>query len=365
MSKRVYGGGEESQGGSSRVATILMTGSNGQLGSALRRRWSQPKYLSQFCVVASHHESLDVSDGKLVDETLEQICPDIVVNCAGYNDPCHAQRDRDECWKANVMGPSHLAKGCAERDILMVHISCDSVFGADNTKQAMAEDAARLAGLGFSVGDVDCCYDESCPCGPVDYCGATKLSGEHAILHAAHTHPEFQYWILRSASLFEHPWRTGTSYFWHLAELIKNHTSASSQPIPVVADVLMNLCYAPELAAAVSWMIENRQGEICKSGIYHMANGGTTTWYQVAQQLAMSMGAGNSFGAGINSVVPVSLAEYRSRYTGTMPPMSELGRYRALSTERYRSLGGPGFSNWREVVDSWCLAAGGSSMAVA
>jgi dTDP-4-dehydrorhamnose reductase len=344
----------------SKITTVLLLGSNGQLGSALRRCWSQDEYQQKLCIVASNHEALDISNKEAVENTLEQISPDVVVNCAGYNDPCSSQLDRDACWRTNSSGPSNLAEGCAKRGSLLVHISCDSVFGADNIRTLMLADAERLAGLGFCVDGIDCRYDENSPCGPVDYHGTTKLAGESSVLRIAASNRGFRYWILRTGSLFEYPWRVSDSYFYKLASMVKSN----GRTVPVVSDMLISLCYVPELVKAVDWMIENRwvKGEdsyLVDSGIYHMANEGTSTWLQVAKAL------GRSIGGNPDLVIPVKLEEYRRRYDGVMPPMNGLGRYRVLSTERYKALGGPQFSHWTDVVDKWCLAMGGTSLAVA
>jgi dTDP-4-dehydrorhamnose reductase len=343
-----------------KIATVLLLGSNGQLGSALRRKWSQEIYQQKLCVVASHHEALDISNAEAVERTLDQISPDIVINCAGFNGQCNDQGDRDACWRVNSMGPHHLADGCARRGKLLIHVSCDAVFGADNTKLAMLADVERLAGLGFCTDDVECRYDEDSPCGPVDYYGMTKLAGEHAILRAAANHPGFRYWIIRPGSLFEHPWRTGRSYFWQLAAMVQSRT----KKIHVPSDVLMSLCYVPELANAIDWMVERRwdRGEddfACATGVYHMANEGPATWYQVANQMARSLSGGT------DSIIPVSLATYRTKMAGVMPAINVLSRYRVLSTGRYTALGGPQFTHWTEAVDKWCVAMGGSSLAVA
>jgi dTDP-4-dehydrorhamnose reductase len=343
-----------------KITTVLLLGSNGQLGSALRRRWSQDEYQQKLCVVASHHEALDIADGDAVEATLEQISPDVVINCAGYNEPCSNQRERDTSWRSNAMGPHFLADGCAKRGILFTHISCDSVFGADSTRTAMVADSNRLAGLGFCIDSIECKYKETDPCGPVDFYGSTKLAGEYAVLRAAATYPNFRYWILRTGSLFEYPWRNGSSYFWDLASLIQS----STRNIPVPSDVQINLCYIPQLVKAVDWMLENRRtysggGLLCQSGVYHIANEGVTTWFQVAQQIARSLSGG------ANLVVPATLDDYRTRYGGTMPPIRELSTYRAMSTDRYKALGGPVMGGCVEAVDDWCVAVGGSSLAVA
>lgn len=337
---------------SSQITTIFLTGANGQLGSALRRRWSQDEYQSKFCVVASHHDILDISDKAAVKTALNQFCPDIVVNCAGFNAPCASQQDRENCWLVNAQGVKNLAEACVKRKTAFMHISCDSVFGAEDHRYAMLSDINRLYGLGFCIDDLDCRYTEDDLCGPVDFGGACKLAGENSIAQLAVAHPDFKYWVVRTGNLFEYPWRTSKSFLYSLALMIKGH----KKEIPIPADVLFSLCYAPEAAKAISWMLE-RPDKI-KPGIFHLANEGGVSWYQIANQLVAYLGGS------LDRIKPVTLSDYRRFCRGDMPPMDGVGRYKVLSTSKYQALGGPVFSQWRDVLDDWSLAFGGVAAAV-
>lgn len=351
---------EDEKGSNGQITTIFLTGANGQLGSALRRKWSQDEYQSKFCVVASHHDILDISDKDEVNSALEQFCPDIVVNCAGFNAPCLSQQDRDACWSANAFGTRNLAEACAKRKAIFVHVSCDSVFGADDHRYTMLTDINRLYGLGFCVDDLDCRYTEKSVCGPVDFGGACKLAGEQAVTQVSAAHPNFRYWILRPGNVFEYPWRTTRGFLYSLALMIKGH----KKELYVPADVLFSLCYAPEAAKAIGWMLENRDSTkkngslLMPSGVYHLANEGGVSWFQVANQLVAGLGGS------LDRIKPITLSDYRKHCLGDMPPLGGLGRYRVLSTDKYNSLGGPLFSPWKEVLDDWCAAFSGASAAV-
>ena len=350
------------------ITTIFLTGVNGQLGSALRRKWSQDEYQSKFCVVASHHDTLDISDRDAVSVALDQFCPDIVVNCAGFNRTCASQQDRVNCWKVNSLGVRNLAEACLKRKAFLVQLSCDSVFGADDNRYTMLSDINRLAGLGFCVDSLDCRYTENSLCGPADFNGACKLSGEAFIHQLKASNFDFNYWIIRTGYVFEYPWRASTNFLYAIANMLKS----SKKEIPMPVDVLFNLCYAPEAADAISWMIENRTvmhaekavGKWAKAscispGVYHLANPGGTSWYQVARQLAVFLGCNPE------RIKPVSVSTYKSVYRGDMPPVSGLGRYRILSTDKYESLDAPRFSVWKDVLDDWCVAYSGQAVSVA
>ena len=55
----------------------------------------------------------------------------IVVHAAAFTDVKRAERERDACWRVNVLGTRHVAQACARHDVLLVHISTDYVFAGD------------------------------------------------------------------------------------------------------------------------------------------------------------------------------------------------------------------------------------------
>jgi dTDP-4-dehydrorhamnose reductase len=136
-------------------APVLLTGATGRLGRELRTLLPG--------VLAPTRADLDVTDAASVRAALERWRPEVVVHAAAYTDVAGAERDRDACWRVNVLGTRHLAEACAAIGSLLVHVSTDYVFWGD----ADPERAARGG------------YREDDPTGPVrNYYALTKLAAE-------------------------------------------------------------------------------------------------------------------------------------------------------------------------------------------
>ena len=104
---------------------ILVTGSNGQLGSEIRELASMyPHY--QF--IYTDIDELDITDVFKVEGFFEYHNPDVVINCAAYTAVDRAETDRETAFRINARAAGILAKAAAESGAFLVHISTDYVF---------------------------------------------------------------------------------------------------------------------------------------------------------------------------------------------------------------------------------------------
>ncbi|WP_457623689.1 dTDP-4-dehydrorhamnose reductase, partial [Persephonella sp.] len=78
--------------------------------------------------VALGHEECDISDLNRVLEIFENVKPDIVINCAAYNQVDKAEEDFATTVKVNSLGVRNLAFACKKFDAFLVHYSTDYVF---------------------------------------------------------------------------------------------------------------------------------------------------------------------------------------------------------------------------------------------
>jgi dTDP-4-dehydrorhamnose reductase len=102
---------------------ILLLGSTGMLGSDCRKVLNQNHE-----VIAPSKKELDIISWDGVIETLDEVSPDVIVNCAGLTDMDVCETDDFAVRKINVEGPRNLAQGSARFQCKLVHISCDHVF---------------------------------------------------------------------------------------------------------------------------------------------------------------------------------------------------------------------------------------------
>jgi len=133
----------------------LLTGATGRLGRELRA-----------LLPAAHaptRSELDVTDPDSVRAALERARPEVVVHAAAYTDVAGAERDREACWRVNVLGTRHVAEACAALGCALLHVSTDYVFWGD-------ADPERAARGGYREGD---------PTGPVrNHYALSKLAAE-------------------------------------------------------------------------------------------------------------------------------------------------------------------------------------------
>ena len=109
---------------------ILVTGSNGQLGQVLKK--ISINY-SHFSFIFFSKDDMDISNIKLLDKTISDVLPDVIINCAAFTNVELAEKDFDLANQVNNVSVDYLAKYCSFYKIRLIHISTDFVFDGNNT----------------------------------------------------------------------------------------------------------------------------------------------------------------------------------------------------------------------------------------
>ncbi|MDR6219618.1 sugar nucleotide-binding protein [Deinococcus soli (ex Cha et al. 2016)] len=136
---------------------ILLTGGGGRLGTELRALLPG--------IVAPTSAEMNITDAGQVLDVARREQPDLIVHAAAYTNVGGAEKDRDACWNANVVGTRTMAAAANDVNAKLVHISTDYVFSGDTGG-----------------------YREDDTPGPVvNYYALTKLIAEEAA-RAAHEH---------------------------------------------------------------------------------------------------------------------------------------------------------------------------------
>ena len=115
---------------------ILVTGANGQLGNEMRivAKGSNDHYVFTDVNQVEGQETvyLDITDIDAIRKSVVDNNIDVIVNCAAYTNVDAAESNEPLAEKLNALAPKNLATVMAERKGLLVHISTDYVFGADD-----------------------------------------------------------------------------------------------------------------------------------------------------------------------------------------------------------------------------------------
>jgi dTDP-4-dehydrorhamnose reductase len=151
---------------------ILLLGGSGMLGSDCKEILSQ-----EYDVISPGSKELDIVSWDGVIENLQKIKPNIILNCAGFNDVDACENEEFLVKKVNVEGPRNLAQGAARYNCRMVHISSDYVFSGQKSLPRP--------------------YVEDDPVDPISAYGRSKVESEVAIKENSPN-----YIIIRTAWLY-------------------------------------------------------------------------------------------------------------------------------------------------------------------
>ena len=219
---------------------VLVTGAAGQLGSTVVARFS-----GRADVVPLTRQQVDIADERAVRDAVAAARPDVVINCAAYNDVDGAEDSAEEALAANAMGVLVLASTVADAGAILVHYSTDFVFDGQTSQAYIETDVPR----------------------PLSTYGASKLLGEWFAAERTSAY------VLRVESLFGgHPAKSSVDKI--LAAI------RSDRPVRVFSNRTVTPSYVDDVADATERLLAAR----LPFGIYHCVNTGVTTWLGVAQE---------------------------------------------------------------------------------
>lgn len=236
---------------------IFVTGSNGQLGRALARTFTDAElYLGR-------HDTEDITQPKMI-QTIWDFKPDVVIHAAAMRDVDACELKPDQAFLVNEQGTSHVAEGARRAGVVMVFVSTDYVY--DGSKETP--------------------YTETDPTNPINLYGQSKLAGEQATREGTD-----RWLIVRTSWLYGH----GRKNF--VANILK---WAKTQPVlRLVKDKVGSPTYAQDLAQAIRHLIEKQA-----QGIYHACGEGACTWVEYGQEILKIAGIEKE-------IVPIAFEELR------------------------------------------------------
>jgi dTDP-4-dehydrorhamnose reductase len=225
--------------------TILVTGSNGQLGSELQELAPlYPQY--KFCFFS--RSQLAIESKEEVERAFALLRPQYIINCAAYTAVDKAETEKSQALAINATAVGLLAEASQRFGAKFIHLSTDYVFDG-TTQEPLKEDSAVA---------------------PVNFYGESKLRGEQETLKAA---PDSSIII-----------RTSWVYSFYGKNFVKTmlRLMAEKESISVVADQWGSPTYAADLAKAILQIIESGRW---LPGIYHFSNAGVINWAQFAEAI--------------------------------------------------------------------------------
>jgi dTDP-4-dehydrorhamnose reductase len=223
---------------------IAILGATGQLGQDLVRVLHQSK------VYPLSHEQADITKPSALKKTLNDIAPDIVINCAAWTDVPGCEKDPKKAFELNAVAAHHVALACHSFQAKLVHISTDYVFDGRNREP----------------------YTELALPAPVNVYGLSKLTGEHYV-RMVHD----RVFIVRTSGLYGiHPCRGKKANFVEtMLGLAK-----TQDVIKVVDDEVLTPTFTVHLAHQVRILMQTEY-----YGLYHATAQGACSWFDLTRKL--------------------------------------------------------------------------------
>lgn len=222
---------------------ILVTGSNGQLGSSLHH-------------LAEHNNNqfffydlpeLDITKLESINQKVVEHNIEVIINCAAYTAVDKAETDSELAALVNIKGTEMLAISSKKHNILFIHISTDYVFNGNACSP----------------------YKESDATSPTGVYGRTKWQGEEKIRESGCSHI-----IIRTSWLY--------SCYGHNFIKTMLHLGSTKEMLGVVFDQTGTPTCAHDLAAAILHILQQVDIKSGYASTYHYSNEGCCSWYDFA-----------------------------------------------------------------------------------
>lgn len=223
---------------------VLIVGSDGQLAFDLI------KVFKDDCEVAgSTHKDFDVADKTAVFNFIENKKPEIIINVAANTKTEKCELNPEKSFQTNAIGAYNVSKAAASVGAKIIFISTDYVF--DGSKEF---------------------FTESDNPNPLNVYGASKLAGE-LLTRIANQ----DYFIIRTCWLYgAHSSGKGYNFVSLMLEKAR-----SGENIKVVNDQFGSPTYTYDLALKIKELVDKN----APSGIYHITNSGSCSWYEFAKKI--------------------------------------------------------------------------------
>jgi dTDP-4-dehydrorhamnose reductase len=252
------------------LKSVLVTGACGLLGQHLVNRLKTNYKIVAVDIsqgIFDEHENLiiiksDLTDSGEVVKIITQYKPDIIYNCAAYNDVDGCELNREKAHAVNVKLVEDIIGSGAKR---LIHYSSDYVFNGEHGP-----------------------YAEEDPTEPIGYYGETKLNSEKSVLNSQGNHL-----ILRTNVVFGNGVNIRPNFVTWLVESLKQ-----GDEVKIATDQHNNPIHADNLAEA---SIEAEEKDL--TGILHLAGNSYLSRYDSAILTA------DYFGLDKKLVLPVKTSE--------------------------------------------------------
>jgi dTDP-4-dehydrorhamnose reductase len=265
---------------------VLITGSNGQLGSEIKELAANYRKLN---FVFKDLPDLNICNFNLLQSFIIDNNINAVINCAAYIAVDRAEEDAETAEQVNSMGVANLVNALQAVNGKLIHISTDYVFDGNHFLP----------------------YKESDAVSPIGVYGETKREGELAVIKS-----NLDAIVIRTSWLYS---SYGNNFVKTMLRL-----GNEKEELDVIFDQVGTPTFARDLAkTCLEILYENTSENISKNGkLYHYSNEGVASWYDFAISI-MELGVVNC------KVNPIQTKDY--------PTLAKRPQYSVLNKSKIKT----------------------------
>lgn len=232
------------------INKILVIGRSGQVGWELCRTLS---CLGE--VVAVDYPEVDFTQPETLRKLVRELKPAVIANAAAYTAVDKAEGEPELAQAVNATGPAVLAEEARQLGSLLIHYSTDYVFDGSGSQ-------ART---------------ETCPTGPLNVYGKSKLAGDLAIAASG-----CQHLIFRTSWVYG---ARGSNFLLTMLKLAEERDQLS-----IVNDQVGAPTTAVSIAQATASVLAqvlspSGPGIDTRAGVYNLTNSGDASWFDFAKAI--------------------------------------------------------------------------------
>lgn len=230
---------------------VLITGSNGQLGSELKHLITEKiiAFTPEVNFTYTDIDNLDITNKNILKQYFKENNFDFIINCAAYTQVDKAESEKELAYLVNAESVQNMIESI-DVNTKLIHVSTDYVF--DGTSHIP--------------------YTEDMPTKPPSVYGKTKLEGEHIALKHKNTA------VIRTSWLY-------STFGKNFVKTIHN-LSKERNELKVVFDQVGTPTYAKDLANGILNILKQSiENNHFIPGVYHYSNEGVCSWYDFAIEI--------------------------------------------------------------------------------
>lgn len=239
----------------------IIAGSSGQLAKAFIKKFNE----LNFDFVAPSEQEFDITDKNKIEKVLLEYKPNIIINCAAYNNVEFAEQDNSKAILINKTAITNLVEIAKTYNLKLVHFGSDYVF--DGTKGSL--------------------YTEEDKTNPLNEYGKSKLAGEQEALKYNNSLVCRLSWVIGEGQ---------QNFLFKLSGWLKNNKT-----IKVSCDEVSVPCFTFDIVDVIIKALENNL-----LGLYQLTNSGKASRYELAQEFIRLKNLDNE-------ILPVPMTSFGSK----------------------------------------------------